>query len=204
MRIGTMFLGKVDSIGSESIQTKFFILGMPLFPISSHYVLEEQVNGISGFEIPTHGKSVIFGYVRMYAWIGALLCGVFAYIGRRSAGGMWAWCVILAAVAAATTFALGGLSRREKLRRTVLRLTTGVGAPPDLLPADRRSAIAEKLSQAWDEANEGKPWRAAVEGGATDPALFALAEYHREPLLAEAILERMMAGKKTTSGQAYR
>ena len=30
MRIGTMFLGRVDALEGESIQTKFFILGVPL------------------------------------------------------------------------------------------------------------------------------------------------------------------------------
>lgn len=204
MRIGTMFLGKVDSIGSESVQTKFFILGMPLFPISSHYVLEEQVSGIKGFEIPTHGKSVLFGYVRMYAWIGAVLCGVFAYVERRHPGGLWAWCAILGVTAIVTTFALGGLSKQEKLRRTLLRLVTGIGAPPELLPVGTRTEIAEKLSKTWDEENEGKPWRAAVEGGSADPTLYAIAAYHDEPQLAEAVFERMLDGKKTTSGQAYR
>src|SRR5262249_36067887 len=141
---------------------------------------------------------------RMYAWIGAVLAGVFATIERRNAGSLWAWCAILGVVAATTTFALGGLSKQEKLRRTLLRLVTGVGAPPHFLPFETRSSIAEKVAKAWDGENEGKPWRAAVEGGAADPKLYAIAAYHDEPQLAEAVFERMLQGKKTASGQAYR
>jgi hypothetical protein len=200
MRIGTMFLGKVDSIGRESVQTKFFILGVPLLPLSSSYVLEERVNGISGFEIPVSGKSVLFGYVRIYSWIGALLCGVFAYIERHHSEDLWVWCGILGAVAAVTTFVLGGLSKQEKLRRSLLLLTTGVGAPPDFLPADLRGSIGVKLNAAWEKENEGKPWRAAVESGAAEPVLFAIAEYEGEPALAQAVLSRLGDGKKGSQG----
>lgn len=200
MRIGTMFLGKVDSIGSESVQTKFFIFGVPVLPLSSHYVLEERVNGISGFEIPVSGKSVLFGYLRIYAWIAALLCGVFAFVERRDAESLWVGCAILGVTAAVTTFALGGLSKEQKLRRSLLRLTTGVGAPPEYLPSDVRTSIFEKLSAAWDKENEGKPWRAAVESGAAEPILFAIAEYDGEPALAQAVLSRLGETTKTTTG----
>jgi hypothetical protein len=200
MRIGTMFLGKVDAIGHESVQTKFLIIGLPLVPLSSSYVLEERVNGVRGFEIPVHGKSVLFGYLRMYAWIGALLCGVFALIERHDPEGLWVWCGILGAVAAVTTFALGGLSKHEKLRRSLLLLTTGVGAPPDMLPADVRGSIGTKLNLAWEKENEGKPWRAAVEGGAAEPVLFALAEYEGDRGLAEAVLSRLGDAKKGSQG----
>ena len=65
-------------------------------------------------------------------------------------------------------------------------------------------SITERLVKAWDEAHEGKPWRHAAEGGATDPVLFALAEYHGERQLAEGLLERLLKDGKTTSGHAYR
>lgn len=200
MRIGTMFLGKVDSIGNESVQTKFFILGVPLVPLSSSYVLEERVNGISGFEIPVSAKSVLFGYVRMYAWIAALLAGIFAYVERHDSEGLWVWCGIFGVVAVVTTFALGGLPRREKLRRSVLLVTAGIGAPPELLPVDVRASITEKLKAVWEKENEGKPWRAAIENGAGEPVLFAIAEYEGEPALAEAVLSRMGEKKNEHAG----
>ncbi len=99
MRIGTMFLGKVDSLAGESVQTKFFILGVPLVPLTSHYVIGESGAGIQGFEIPLHGKSVLLGYVRIYAWIAAMLCGVFAYIERHDAESLWVATVIFGALA---------------------------------------------------------------------------------------------------------
>ena len=195
VRIGTMFFGKVDAIGSESVQTKFLVVGLPLLPLSSHYVLEQHGNGIRGFEIPTSAKSVLFGYLRIYAWLAALLLGVFAYVDRHS-DELWAWCVLFAVVATVATFGLGGLSKREELRRSLLRQNTGVGAPPEILPSDTRATLADTLMKAWNGANGGKPWRAAVEAGAADSMLFAIAEYHGEPELARAILERMPASEK--------
>ena len=62
---GTMFLGKVEAIGEESIQTKLFILGVPLLPVSSWFVVREQFRGVQGFEIPLHGRSVGLAHLRM-------------------------------------------------------------------------------------------------------------------------------------------
>jgi len=143
---------------------------------------------------------MLFCYIRIYAWIGAVLCGVFAFVERHDQESLWVWCGILGAVAAVATFALGGLSKQEKLRRSLLLLTTGVGAPPDLLPPDVRGSIGVKLNAAWEKENEGKPWRAAVESGAAEPVLFAIAEYEGEPALAQAVLSRLGENKNASTG----
>jgi hypothetical protein len=199
-----MFLGKVDALGSESVQTKFFILGVPLVPLASHYVLEEQVAGVSGFEIPLHGKSVLLGYIRIYAWIAALLCGVFAYMERHDAESLWVATVIFGVLAVFTTFALGGLSKPEKFRRALLRSLTGVGAPPELLPSHVRTRTAERLAVVWDADNEGQPWQRAIESGKTDPILFALAEYDRNAHLAAMLLDRLQRSDSLPQTGPYR
>lgn len=189
MRVGTMFLGTVDSLGGESIQTKFFILGVPLFPISSHYVVAETVGGIKGFEIPLHGKSVGLGYLRMAAWIAALVAGVLYFIDKRQHGDLLVPTIVLTALAIGATFFLGRLSRYERLRRGLLKQIAGVGAPPDLLPADVRTSTADALRTAWERDHAGLPWDRAIENGSTDLLLFAVAEYHGRPDLARRALE---------------
>ena len=40
----TMFLGRVEALDNESVQTKFFVLGIPLIPLTSYYATAETVN----------------------------------------------------------------------------------------------------------------------------------------------------------------
>ncbi|HWB38054.1 MAG TPA: hypothetical protein VHA75_18710 [Rugosimonospora sp.] len=202
MRIGTMFLGTVDSVGPESIQTKFFVLGVPLVPMSSHYVISESVGGITGFEIPLHGKSVGLGYLRVATWMVALVCGVFYFLDRREFGGVLPWFIGSAVLALVSTFFLGRLSKYEKFRRLLLRQITGVGAPPDLLPEDLRDGTAQKLRERWEKDNEGRAWDRTIEGGGGDVLLFAVAEYHLRPDLAKTVIDHMKGGggKELTDG----
>lgn len=209
MRIGTMFLGTVESLGNESIQTKFFIVGVPLVPLSSHYVLKESYRGVTGFDIPLHGKSVGLAYLRTVSWLVALLCGLFYWLddsrkyGYGDGGShLLGWTIGAAVVAVVSTFVLGRLSKPEKLRRTMLQLLTGTGAPPEWLPAHVRESMKDKLLEAWRTEKGDQPWDREIENGHGDPLLFALAEYHGRPDLAKVAFANM--GSKPTPTSPYR
>ncbi|MCB9592543.1 MAG: hypothetical protein H6719_07415 [Sandaracinaceae bacterium] len=199
MRIGTMFLGRVDALEGESIQTKFFILGVPLAPMSSYYVIRDLGNGVDGFELPmVHGKSVLLGYLRMLSAIGAVLGGVFAYIERGDSVGLWVACVVCTALWAASMFVLGGITPEEKAQRLALRRWAGVGAPPELLDGERRDAIQAILERSWARlceelgAEQARDWRPLLATPSRAPAgseelLYALARYEGEGERADAI-----------------
>jgi hypothetical protein len=192
MRIGTMFLGEVDQLENESIQTKFLVVGVPLVPTSSWYVLGSNGSSIRGFEIAIHGKSVAFGYLRVGLWIAALLCGVFAYVeSRHDATSLTVTSGILLLAAIAMTFFAGKLSSRELQRRGWLKAVTGVGAPPSLLKSLDRDPIAERLLTRWNKERAGENWERAAETGVADPLLFAIAEYHLRNDLADRVLNRL-------------
>jgi len=72
MIIGTMFLGKVKEINKQWIETKFFILGVPLFPTSSMLVTASAHNSRQGISIPLNATSVIAGYARLFTFLAAL------------------------------------------------------------------------------------------------------------------------------------
>jgi hypothetical protein len=202
MRIGTMFLGTVESLANESIQTKFFVLGVPLIPMSSHYVLKESYQGINGFDIPLNGKSVGLGYLRTATWIIALMCGLFYWIEDRPYEphrDLLVWAIVMGALAVISTFVLGRLSKAERVRRTMLRLLTGCGAPPTLLPVHVRDAINEKLLAEWRKEKGDAPWDREIENGNGTPLLFALAEYHGRPDLARVAFGNIGAEKAPAS-----
>lgn len=192
MRIGTMFLGTVDSLETESIQTQFFILGVPLFPMQSFYVTQETVGGVSGYPIDIHPKSVVLGYVRIYLWIAAVVVGVLAFVDDdwRTSGVVTAGALL--ALAVGSTFFVGGLSPQEHKRRSLLREVSGVGAPPEYVPRERVDAVLDKALAVWRTANPDQDWKAAIAAGNADPLLFLIAEYSYEADLAQQVLSRRL------------
>lgn len=192
MRIGTMFLGRVEALENESVQTKFFVLGVPMFPVASFYATSEHANGVTGFEIPVHGTSVLAGYLRFGSFAAGAIAGLFAWIEHRSYDpqhGLFALTAICTLVWIASMFLLGRLSETEKARRLRLRRATGLGAPPELLPVEVRSEIETKLQRAWDRIGEGLDWKERLRSGRAladeAPLLYALAEYDGDRELIE-------------------
>jgi hypothetical protein len=205
MRIGTMFLGTVDKFMHESIQTKFLVVGVPVIPLSSHYVLRDGGTSISGFEIPLHGKSVLLGYTRIAAWVIAAILGVFAYVEQREHGDLMWYAIGFLMMAVTLTFFAGGLSARERNKRRILYACTGMGAPADVLPADVRDTVAGKLLAQWNKAHDGRAWDRAIEDELPEVMLVAVAEYHGRPDLAERALATLSAKKPDSlEQQPYR
>lgn len=200
MRIGTMFLGRVEVLQHESVQTKFFVFGVPLFPLMSYYVTGARGSGASsrgvpGFEIPVHPTSVLAGYLRTGLFVVAAVAGVIAWIEHDSYEphtGLWilaglamvAWIVSLSLI--------GHLSPREKLRRTLLREVTGVGAPPSALPWDVRKEVLGRLEKEWEDKGEAGDWEECLVADRAEPEqaflLLALAEYKGNEELSDRAL----------------
>ncbi len=143
IRIGTMFMGEVDSVGPQSIQTKFFVLGIPLMPLGSFYFTGPG----RGIEIPIHGKSVLAGYTRLVLGLGALglIIRLFVISSWHRDASDWAATAVAVVLAIASLFVLGNLGREEKARRTVLLARTGLAADPGVLPTHVRHDIEKDL-----------------------------------------------------------
>src|SRR4051812_48307842 len=77
MVIGTAFLGKVKEVNKQWVETKFFILGLPLFPLSSMLVTSSNFRSRQGMHIPLNSTSVIAGYGRLLTFLLGLILFVF-------------------------------------------------------------------------------------------------------------------------------
>ncbi|MEZ4236945.1 MAG: hypothetical protein R3F59_12495 [Myxococcota bacterium] len=192
MRVGTMFLGEVERLGVESVQTKFFILGVPVVPLESFYATGLTANGLQGFPIPLHASSVAAGYLRLGAGIVAFTLGLFAFLEWRDWSpqyGLATGAAVATAVWAASTFGLGRLGHAERLRRSRLQEAVGLGAPPELLPETLRSDLATALEAKWAALSPDTDWRDRLQSGDAAPdellLLHALAEYAGERDLAQ-------------------
>ena len=147
IRIGTVFTGTVDQIGDESIQTKFFMIGVPLIPLESFFVLHDRGNGVDGFPIPLNGKSVVLAYLRWGSFIAAVIAGVMALVTpsyRRGPSDVLP--AVIAVVAwGVLTFVMGKPGKESLARRLIFKAATGISATPDLLPSHVASKIHESL-----------------------------------------------------------
>lgn len=190
MRIGEMFLGRVEGQGTQSVQTKF--------STESFWSTQDTGNGVIGFPIPIHGKSVLFGYLRMYSWLGALLAGIFAWVEHRSYDPEYGWMALTAALsvtAIVSTFVLGGVDVAEQKRRAALHRITGLYAPPEILGPEKREEIGLGLARAWAKLSPDLAWTARLDSGKATagelPLLYAIARYEMDPARADAAARAM-------------
>ena len=168
IRIGTMFLGEVDAVATQSVQTKFFVLGVPLFPVGSFFFTAPG----RGFEIPLHGKSVLAGYLRLGLGLGVVRLGIRLLVMRSWHRDALDWLLVFGAAAAflVSVFAYGRLSGGEARRRMVLLHRTGLGADPNVLPAHVRGEIEGELRARLEAASVPlRPETWMDRGGAAGP-----------------------------------
>lgn len=204
MRIGTMFFGRVEPIDRECIETKFLVVGVPLLPIESVYLLDEGSR--QGVKLPqVHGTSVLAGYLRLFlgfAWLG---CGIWGFV----TGDVAPWVFAVASLAAwipAMMF-MGKLSERERSQRAVLKLLCGMGAPPEILPGDVQDESMRILERVYAKIREedgldvSASWRELL--GRSIPndlrlVVWALARYGGED--HEAIWDQNVSAPSATPG----
>lgn len=150
IRIGTIFTGTVDAVAGESIQTKFFMIGVPLVPMQSYFVLNDRGNGIDGFAIPLSPKSVGLAYLRWSSFIGAIIGGVTAMVAPSYRRGFGDFFVLglFTALWIVSTFVLGRCDGETKTKRMLFKAATGVSALPAMLPFE----VAEKIHASLKEA----------------------------------------------------
>jgi len=187
--VGTLFTGKVDALKQESIKTKFFILGLPLFPLESWYCVRNTGRGIQGFRIKLNTKSVLITYARWWLGLGAVLL---IFLGFAATKYSLLVPGLLGAALAASTIWLGRLSRQERTRRQILMGVVGTGAPPALLPQEAVVKTIARLEEDWKKSSYAayqENWRNVVSPASVPPdvlpLLFCLAEYSQDGPLAE-------------------
>ena len=195
IHIGTEFIGKVDKINKESVQTKFFILGMPLFPLGSFYCLCDPFPGSQAIRIPLNSKSVVLGYLR---WWLSIVSIMFIIIGYAMKEYVYWVTGILGLAIFLTTFFFGRLSKSEIKRRQVLTSVVGMGAHPKILHRETVQSILAQLEEMWGQANLvslHENWRNVYSLGATEqhlyPLLYCLAVYANEIEFSERVWKNL-------------
>lgn len=195
--IGTISIGKVDAVNKESVQTKFFLLVLPLFPIESFYSLGITPQGNLGFRIPLHLKSIVLGYIRWWASMVSLTLIIGSLAAEQYELLVYG---IIGMMLFLSTFWFGRLSKKEVSRRQILVNIVGIGADPNILPKGMKKETLTELEEAWQQANVGtlrENWRTVSSLNSLEknlyPLLYCLAMYAGEKQLAKRSWENIEA-----------
>lgn len=121
---GQRMYGRVDRFAGSYVATRFFhIYYLPLIPLSSWLVLEDQGKGnFLGLQVPMQARSVLVAWSRVVSIV-LLLASLPAFLDMRmQAGSVAVAALSTIATAAAALFAwfrLGKLSAEDKVARVV-------------------------------------------------------------------------------------
>jgi hypothetical protein len=115
---------------------------VPLWPIESHFVLEDSLQGFRSFPVPLNSKSVLMGYLRWWAFLGVVLGGIFWWEN----GGylLLTWSSLLWLLSAAFLGRTDAVTHRKRL---ILRHATGLSAEPHYQSPEMRTEIFAKLER---------------------------------------------------------
>lgn len=154
---GTRFYGKVKACGRSFLGTQFFhIYYVPLIPIGTHLILEENVGGgYKGIKSDFSLKSMLAAYLRVWGPI-AVITALCVGIGELSdfsdeplamalVGGFTGVVVLALLIGTILGFAVvGKLSMEEKQKRAVYALHLGYTVDPADL-GEARQAFRDGL-----------------------------------------------------------
>lgn len=147
---GSIFGGKVQQVDKQWIETKFFLLMVPLFPTSTMFVTNSEHNRRSGFEISSYGASVGHGYLRFFSLILGIVCFGVSLFGETDIFREFPISPALAGTAFALLYAWSVMNKRyatgeHLLERKRLGAIVGLNALPEWIPLQVRKQLEEKI-----------------------------------------------------------
>lgn len=155
---GTRFYGRIRSCGRSFIATRFaHVWFIPLFPVGSQLVLEENGSSYRGIPVDINLKSVLAGYLRIWGPIG-VIASIFMTLEAFAVpdadpigvalvagfGGLVTIALIAAVIVAWAV--MGKLSDDEKRQRSVYAMHTGYFVDPADM-GSARASLRENLLQ---------------------------------------------------------
>ncbi len=152
---GMRLMGKVEQCGGNHVVTKFFYLQMfPIFPLSSHAIVEDQSGTSSALPAPFHLRSILVAYLRSWGVLAGLISlAVFAGSSEKwlahGETGLFVRQLLLTILCVAAPVlgwaVIGRLSREEKAMRFVYQDHLGFALDPATLDLDIRKRMRAHL-----------------------------------------------------------
>ena len=143
MHIGYINLGAVDAISNQEVETRFFAIGLPLFPLQSYVMSNDE----KICEIPSHFKSILYGYLRIYmAIITCLAIAQYFIFEDISTPIPMIVCTLIWCV----TVMGGNLSKKDKLMCEAMGMTCKLYLHPRHMSEEMASEYLKKMESTWE------------------------------------------------------
>lgn len=147
---GSLFGGKVEQVDNQWIETKYFLLMIPLFPVSTMFVTNSSFRSRNGIDIGSYGKSIGHGYLRFFSFILALACFGVSISGETSLLRSFPISPAILGTALALLYAWSMMNHRystgdQLLERKRLGAIVGLNALPEWLPLHVKIDLEEKI-----------------------------------------------------------
>ena len=158
MRIGKGMYGHVDQVMGQGIKTNFLVIGLPIIPLESMFLIRED----NGMSIPLYRRSVLFSYLRTILFIFTVWGTTFGLMGvmepdfNRRALGDWAGgysVIVMGLISAALLYIsvvkLGVESEDRVFVRKIVGQVTQIYVHPDILSPESRALILSGMHEKW-------------------------------------------------------
>lgn len=156
MVFGLTHLGKVKELNGQYIQTRFVVIGAPLFPTGSQLIISD----FSAIDIPLNSTSVLAGYGRFYSFLAAAICGILTAFLHE--GGLYTLLgvIVFGIIWGRLMFAFGEPTENEILQRTKIGKVTGLYASPEWLYLEQVQDFFWKAAMRYREKYPDSDWKA--------------------------------------------
>jgi hypothetical protein len=180
--IGTISTGTIYEYKSQSIKTKFVIIGIPLFPIGSFYKITNNL----GIPIPLNKKSVWVGYSRTTLLaIGILLSLLSNHLFEYDAFEKTLFTilgVLLTLNGIANWILHWSLKPDEEKVREILHRAVNYNMLPEYLPIDVKVSLLKELLKKYSTQFPSSKWEDDIKYNNINESnkfiLFSLAYYY--------------------------
>lgn len=158
---GTGFFGKVKKQNNQWIETKFFYLMVPIYPISSMLVTNSRWRERQGMEIPLNKTSIKALYGRLISTVFAVISWFNFYISYSDSYYITSsntiaershfpfFQIIFTALCVYFWFFYGKTKKEEFIQREKLGKSIGLYAMPEWFYADKVRAILDDLEKSY-------------------------------------------------------
>ncbi len=170
MLFGSVFLGKVKELDKQFIETKFVLIGVPLYPANSIFVTHSDYNKRSGFDCIPFKQSILAGYLRIFSFLiglGLLFAGAISMSGLENEDSNDLYFVIIGIILlllwAYSFFIFGKPKDDEILRRKRLGNAIGVNALPEWLTNESVIKMIKDIEYKIFKITNDPKWKDSVE-----------------------------------------
>ncbi|WP_367391404.1 hypothetical protein [Lewinella sp. LCG006] len=183
MRIGVINMPGRNSYHGQSLRTRFFILGLPLFPTSCIYKISDNL----GIEIPMGGKDILHAYAKIH--FGLLGIGGLMYASSfPSSGGVMKAIYMLLGLALIgfciySWVAHSSVNKEEETQRRIFGKAFLYNMSPEYLPKNVQKSLFSELLKVYFGKFLKLDWEEDIRSKAVSkenfPLLYTLAYYQK-------------------------